>query len=289
MTDKFDQLIDNLADSLAQDYEAARESAAAGDPQRAGHQGEATWVRLLRDWGPGWPVVTRKYIVGPGGTTNEVDVLVLKPDYPRHLRDETSILATGVAAAFSAKNTLRRKDVEEAFQQKRRILEVAQDRPSAPRRILQGPFPFGILAHRIDFGGSRTQQTDRLLDWQEKVFTPATHPSEELDLLLVAETCFLSNGRSTLAPRQDAWLPMSAMMRHPEHGAKGAPLAQFIFWLNRQCAPDNSSPALAGLGAKFGASEASGTMRWWDFDLYPEHIRNNPRVLLNDYGHPLTY
>lgn len=145
MADKFDTLLERLAQSVADDYEEARTNATAGNPQRAGHEGEGTWTRILRDWGPGWPVVTRKYIVGPGGSSNEVDVVILRPDYPTHLHHEPSVLSSGVAAAFSSKTTARRADVFEAVTQKRQLLAAAGPAGSrSPREILQGPSPSGF-------------------------------------------------------------------------------------------------------------------------------------------------
>ncbi len=290
VADKFDTLLERLAQSVADDYEEARTNATAGNPQRAGHEGEGTWTRILRDWGPGWPVVTRKYIVGPGGSSNEVDVVILRPDYPTHLHHEPSVLSSGVAAAFSSKTTARRADVFEAVTQKRQLLAAAGPAGSrSPREILQGPFPFGLLAHGVDAKGNRAEQTNRLIEWHEAASADATHPSEELDVMLVATTSLLSNYRSTLAPRGSEWHPMTSIVTHKEHPAPGAPLAQFIYWLNQRLATPDRSAALAGLGEKYGAAEASGTMRWWDIGLYPEHIRENLHVLLNEYGHPLSY
>ena len=148
---------------------------------------------------------------------------------------------------------------------------------------------FGLLAHGVDAKGNRAEQTNRLIEWHEAASADATHPSEELDVMLVATTSLLSNYRSTLAPRGSEWHPMTSIVTHKEHPAPGAPLAQFIYWLNQRLATPDRSAALAGLGEKYGAAEASGTMRWWDIGLYPEHIRENLHVLLNEYGHPLSY
>lgn len=165
--------------------------------------------------------MSRKYIVGPGGATNEVDVLVLKPDYPRHLRNEASVLSSGVAGAFSVKTTLRRVDLAEALLQKRRLLEIAGNSEVSPRTVLEGPILYGILAHGMAVSGPKSQQTARLETWYEGVSsgddkTATKHPREELDGILVAEQCFLSTMRSTLAPRGGDWQPMSSLMSHPQ-------------------------------------------------------------------------
>src|SRR3954454_18215226 len=84
VANRFHLLIKTLAQTVEQDYQEARKHAREDDSQRAAREGESTWLLLLTGWGPGWPVVTRKYIVGPSGDTNEVDAIVLKPDSPAH-------------------------------------------------------------------------------------------------------------------------------------------------------------------------------------------------------------
>lgn len=118
MPDRFHGLFRELSLRIKTDYEEARSHARNANPQRAGHEGEATWQTLIKQWGPRLPVETRKYIVGPGGDSNEVDLVILKPDYPEHLRSHSSALVSGVAAAFSVKLTLKRAHILEALEQK---------------------------------------------------------------------------------------------------------------------------------------------------------------------------
>jgi hypothetical protein len=147
--------------------------------------------------GPGWPVVTRKYIVGPKGESNEVDVIVLKPDYPVHLREEPSILITGVAAAFSSKLTLRREHIAEAIAQKKLILDTAGEPGGSAREVLGGGFSFGLLTHSTalfkgtdDFKGQMQDLYDEVGHNLER--RVVTHPREELDALLIADSAFFS-------------------------------------------------------------------------------------------------
>lgn len=114
---RFHALVQAVAEGVERDYAEARNYARRRDPQRAGHQAEATWRQMLERWGNGWPVVSRRYIVGPWGESGEIDLIVLRPDYPAHLKDEAAILISGVAAAFSCKLTLRRRDIVDAINQ----------------------------------------------------------------------------------------------------------------------------------------------------------------------------
>lgn len=162
------------------------------------------------------------------------------------------------------------------------------------REVLVGPIRYGVLAHGIDTPGPKEVQAARLVSWYEGLTWPeassaTTHPREELDGILVAEACFLSTMRTTLAPRGGSSQPLSSLMRHPDLEAAGAPLAQFIVWLNAKFADPERGAALAGLGVRYAASEASGTMRWWDTSIFPERFLANRGTLLNPYGYGLNF
>lgn len=297
MTRRFEDLIRQLSESVRADYEEARRHTRNKDPQRAGHEGEGTWQRVLEAWGPGWPVVTRKYIVGPGGETNEVDVLLLKPTYPAPLLGQPSVMASGVAAAFSCKLTLRRNDLREALTQKARINDVAGRPNQTVRESLCGTIPFGLLAHSMDFSGAAQRDPSHVLQEayeqiaHELVGGSAaeglvTHPADELDALLVADASFLQTMRvafGLVAPRGPS-TSFNMPSRPPDRA--GTPLAQFLVWLEGRCGTD----ALASLSAAFRARESQGLVTNWPIDIYAEHIKADPgRYLLNEHGHSLIF
>lgn len=292
---RFQGLIRRVADQVQADYEEARQHAREHDPQRSGHEGEATWIRLLSDWGPAWPVVSRRYIVGPGGDSNEVDLLVLKPDYPRHLIEDPSVLASGVAAAFSVKLTLRPQHLTEALLQKRRLLEVAGAPPGSVREALCGPFPFGLLAHSSELARNATDFRAAIQEFYEKTAYNSTEPlvrapREELDALLIADRAFFSARRGSLVPGSvpgtaASWQPMSSFNSY--HGAAtdlpGAPLAQFVTWLSQTLLPPGAS-SLGALEAMFGAEASSGKATLWPRSIYPARMLERGSKLLNEYG-----
>lgn len=276
MSGKFEELLRRVAERVNDDYREAQEHARSGDSQRAGHEGESTWQRVLCDWGPNLPVVTRKYIVGPGGESNEVDIVVLKSDYPQSLRDESAILASGVAAAFSVKLTLRRPHIKEALEQKRRLLEVAGKQSASIREMLCGPFPFGVLAHSSEVGAKRDPQF-RLLHAYNEIASGAedngvTSPREELDCLMVSDEVFLSTERMTIDPMEKR--PSSTTFRSRDSiGHPGEHLAKFITWLGRVLG--ESPPALGSLTHLFGSDTQVGFRdgtRYWPMSIYPEHV-----------------
>lgn len=293
MATRFEHLFARLAQSTRDDYEEAREHARGKDPQQGGHVGESTWQRLLSDWGPGWPVVTRKYVVGPGGSTNEIDVLVLKPDYPVGLHGEPSVLISGVAAAFSSKITLKKPHILEAINQKKRLLEVAERPEGSLREVLCGPVPFGLLCHSTKVQENASDFAKAMQALYEEVAysgpdAAVSHPREELDALLVADRAFLSTYRLSWTPvegshgsTQGPSTTMNRYAKDAEH--PGAPLAQFVTWLHKQCSPVGARP-LAAIEKAFGADESSGYPKHWPMSIYPKHLLK-PSVLLNQWGY----
>lgn len=295
LTNRFQNLFRDLAARVETDYTEARQHARDSDPQRAGHEGEATWQTLIEQWGPGLPTVTRKYIVGPGGSSNEVDLVILKRDYPEHLRSHSSVLASGVAAAFSVKLTLKRAHIREAIEQKKTLVRVAGD-GSGAQQILSGSFPFGVLSHSTELFPASPSFADSMVGLYEEVAHDASDaavkdPRHELNSLLVADRGFFRTIWAALTPgvnSTDPWSPSSSFNRYStESQLPGLHIAHFVSWLGAQLSGEDSS--LQSLQQLFDGTSTSGFITRWPTSIYPEHILKNPTSLLNDYGMPLVY
>lgn len=268
-----------VADKVAADFERAKERAQNKDPQHSGHIGEATWSRLLNEWGPGWPVVTRKYVVGPTFRTNEIDVLILKPDYPDALRESESVLASGVAAAFSVKTTLRPWHFREALAQKKCLVEASGRPHGSAKEVMCGNIPFGILAHTSELS-TRGDSPDSILEkyWStaHAGATQIQDPRDDLDCILAADKTFLKMGRMPLEPRpHDQAVPMSSMVRPGYKGEHpGIPLAAFFAWVSQRTHSEN--PALRSLESMLGVDHEIGRTaqtRHWPMSILPEWLQ----------------
>lgn len=103
---------------------------AAEDPGTAGDQGEENWETLLKDWLPAnFQVVTKGRIITPDGTASpQVDVLLLKPEYPRKLLDKKLYLSSGVLAAFECKITLKSEHLEKSVKTAKIIRQSLESR-----------------------------------------------------------------------------------------------------------------------------------------------------------------
>jgi hypothetical protein len=115
------QWLEDLNKSIVESYERDQEMARVpGRIQRTGHRVESRWDDVLSSWlPPQYEVGKRKYLLletddGPT-VTKETDLVIFYPHYSEKLRTKESVLASGVAAAFSVKRTINRIAIAEAF------------------------------------------------------------------------------------------------------------------------------------------------------------------------------
>ena len=103
-------------------------------------------LKWLREWlPPTYQVVTKGQIINhEGKASRQIDVLVLKPFYPKSLHSGKRYFSAGVAAAFECKTTLKASHIDEATQicagLKRLVSKFGQDRPT---RSYTHPLPMG--------------------------------------------------------------------------------------------------------------------------------------------------
>lgn len=71
---------------------------------------------MLRAWlPPSYPVKTKgRILVYDGTASRQVDVVVLRPGYPERLPNKKLYLASGVAAAFECKTTVKAAHIVQA-------------------------------------------------------------------------------------------------------------------------------------------------------------------------------
>jgi hypothetical protein len=194
---------DQVAADVAVEYNRLHAEAAA-DPQRSGHGGESTWLRLLADWlPPAYGVGARKYIVVPETDEQpfETDIVVFNPGYPERLREREEVLAAGVAAAFSVKLRLDAAGLRDAVDRAARLRRGVAFRFGSVRQELNPPFVAGLLAHSHSWRraeGVVVGHVQRGFSNLDKEY--ARHPRECLDLLCVSDLASWSTTRGAFAP-----------------------------------------------------------------------------------------
>lgn len=178
------------------------------DPGTAGDEGEEDWADLLRIWLPStYHVVTKgRILTALGEASPQVDVLVLQPNYPRHLLNKKHYLSSGVLAAFECKNTLRRNGIQKAISNSKAVADILDRErntpgyalpPISPDKVyaeLHKPLVYGLLAHSHSWSDDRAVNliSQSLVEMDLEV---TRHPREIIDIVCVADLAVWSAGR----------------------------------------------------------------------------------------------
>jgi hypothetical protein len=191
----------DVARTLALEYRQIRDRVSE-DPGTAGDRAEESWATVLRSWLPSdFPVVTKGRVLGYDGTTSpQVDVLVLDPGYPEHLRTKKLYLAGGVIAVFECKLTLRKIHLAKTFRTLQSVKEIGAQRPPyreelelmrpSLERELSSPIICGVLAHSQAI--TRITEDPRTYwkvvgEMDNAAHTQATSPRGLADLICIAD------------------------------------------------------------------------------------------------------
>lgn len=181
--------LEQVSDEIQSEYERIRKDAAS-DPGTAGDEGEGNWAALLSEWLPAtYRVETKGRILSADGVLGpQVDVVVLKPGYPKKLAEKKTYIADGVAAAFECKITLKTAHIEKAVKNAIAVKQLPQPRKGSPYRELSAPIVYGLLSHSHCWkaAGSTPMPnvTTALVDADA---AHVTHPRDMLDVVCVAD------------------------------------------------------------------------------------------------------
>lgn len=177
-------------------------SRSSEDPGTAGDEGEENWAALLREWLPSnYHVVTKGRILSRANIASpQVDVLVLKPEYPEKLLNKKYYLAVGVIAAFECKTNLRSDGLKKTMENAAKISKLLKednkanfylDRrrdPNTAYMELHRPLIYGLLAHSHSFGCEDEVARDKISRRIKEIdLSIYQHPSELIDIVCVAD------------------------------------------------------------------------------------------------------
>jgi hypothetical protein len=278
-----------ISESYAQIQKRASE-----DPGTAGDQGEENWARLLREWLPSYfQVVTKGRILTESGwASDQVDVIVLAPSYPKILLGQKYYLAGGVVAAFECKITLVAKDVTDSLATCAELKKNLLRREGSPYKELNGAITFGLLAHSHSWKGKRSaplKNIEKALWAADSKFV--SHPRECIDFICVADLATWGLYKMTyISPKQPAYANHLA----PAYGPDGCALTSyFCAAIGEERQQDYFSPLgvlLSGLYSKLAwtfldmrnleeyfrrvdlGGSGHGRMRPWPLSIYSESI-----------------
>jgi len=192
------EYVEEVQLTLQKDYETIRKRVRE-DPGTAGDQAEETWAGVLRKWLPGhYHVVTKGRIVGSkGGASKQIDLLVLWPTYPPFLLDKKMYLASGVAAAFECKLTLKLSHLRKIFENSVILGEVTETEYNERRYAARAArmnfsyeeyhriFEFGVLAHAFECPQARDAAATISEEIRKLDIQIVQHPRDMIDLVCV--------------------------------------------------------------------------------------------------------
>jgi hypothetical protein len=262
------------------------------DPATAGDEGEENWASLFREWlPPGYHVQTKGRLLGHDGRASpQIDLVILKPSYPRKLLEKKMWMAGGVAAAFECKTTLTAKHVRDSVDRCVKFKSLMQPRQGSPRREINSPLVYGILAHSHSWKGEKSDPIANI-EAALGVESEIKRPCDLIDVMCVADLgswsrVFTAKYGSEWLPPEDAqafqaafgssWAVTTGMICAPaSQGGVFKPIGALLSDLTRRLAwEDQSVRDIADYYRMTKLSgEGSGTMRFWPPTVYSDGTR----------------
>lgn len=199
-----------LSNSIEANYERLREISKV-DPGTAGDQGEENWAEILRFFLPEtFKVITKgRILYSNGDTSPQLDVIILKPEYPSGFLASKLFISAGVVAAFECKNSLKLSHLEKVFQTSKTLSnEYKKEKLSLHLTALRQPFDkpiyeylhkpiiFGVLAHTHGVR-SKNPRTSFDKSLENLHMSIPSHPSEIPDIFCVSGLGTWSTSRLT--------------------------------------------------------------------------------------------
>ncbi|SBS76421.1 conserved hypothetical protein [uncultured Mycobacterium sp.] len=295
------QWLEDVNKSVVESYE--RDQAMARQPdgiQRTGHRVESRWDEVLSDWlPPQYEIGKRKYLLletedGPA-VTKETDLVVFYPHYPEKLRTKESVLASGVAAAFSVKRTIKREAIVEAYEDAAILRQGMKIRELTPRNFLAPPVFFGLLgeSHGWKSAADPKDTIKTIVDTLDMENVKA--PREGLDMLCIADLGYWGRSTSIVTeqflqsqadPMISALLGKESLvisgLRHDYNDPQPlSPLTHFIgsLWAKLAINDPTLTPLADGfrITKTFPAGGGLAFKRWRLVDLTTQRIADNVR------------
>ncbi len=197
--------IESASQQIADEYKRIQKRVKE-DPGTAGDQGEENWATVLKNWLPHtFHVVTKGRILNNQGVASpQVDIIVLRPEYPPHLLDKKLFLAGGVLAIFECKVTLKAKHIEEFIKNSIELKNQIGSRKGTPYKELQSPVIYVLLAHSHSWKSKSSEPAkiieNKLIEIDRSYIT---HPLQMPDIICVDDVaCWISSKVAFISPRQ---------------------------------------------------------------------------------------
>lgn len=205
--------VEQAAIEMRNEYERIQRRVSE-DPGTAGDEGEVNWAELLKRWLPQhYHVRTKGRVLGSlGAASKQVDVIVLYPEYPTGLLEKKLYLASGVAAVFECKLTLRQEHLASTVARAAEFQDSLGLRSGSPRKEMFGPIAYGLLAHSHEWKRPNSEPARNVDEGlREADQAIVNHPRQMLDFVCVSDlgawtahkSCLFGGPRAQAHQRSD--------------------------------------------------------------------------------------
>ncbi|MDP1993009.1 MAG: hypothetical protein Q8K00_18500 [Syntrophales bacterium] len=273
----------SVAAEMANDYETIL-SRVSEDPGTAGDQGEENWKDLLKGWLPPiFQIVTKGRIIDVNGQSSpQIDVLILRPEYPTKLLGKKYYLASGVVAAFECKTTLKSNHFKKFFENSVAISRLNTKRSGSPFKELHCPIIYGLLAHSHDWKKTKSKAFDnvkRLLNKYDKKYV--MHPYEMPSIICISDLLTIHSSKCINLSQSKKnneevittyfCCPMSLEQRQKDSHPIGTLLSSMLYkmaWEYPNIRPLADYFREANVG-----DVGAGEVRFWSADVFSNETR----------------
>lgn len=295
--------MNQLSKKMKLEYERIRQHSSQ-DPGTAGDEGESDWAELLQGWlPPHYKVVTKGQLIDINGALSpQVDIIVLKPNYPPFLYDKKKYLLSGVLAVFECKLRLRKNDINKFFKNSLHIKSMSRKRIGTAYKELFSQPLYGLLCHTSDWTNPIEIVNNHIREADKKYIT---HPRETPDIICIADAAVWTTSKSP----NNAWysdearedsegniigVPSTAYMCNSESSFFGEKQENFnaigflftALYLKLSL-EDKAFTDMAHYFFNIGFSWASsGPSRNWSFDVFSDEVIN--KLMKADFSEKFT-
>jgi hypothetical protein len=173
------------------------------NPSSVGSRGEEVWIKFFELFLPdGYTVVQTAHLIDRDNAGSpQIDILILKPGYPKIMINEGYYPLESVLAGFECKLSLTLADVRSTVEKAKRIKQMFQHEHGSIESELATPFVYGLVALGDSISVGEKCLLDKVHDLIVDESEDFEDPTHLLDLLIVPNKIFL--GLKNLIDYQD--------------------------------------------------------------------------------------
>lgn len=228
----------DMQQKMQMHYERIRDNHSRRDPGIAGDKGETNWKQLFQDWFPQFNYMTKVSLVDTKGVQSpEVDLVILRPDFPRPLLENKEVIIDAVVAAFECKLTFYATELPDVLKKARVVKEMAS-RPFLHDAyfLLNGRFPYGLLSHSHEWQRPESKPMENMeRNLETSIYSIATHPSRLLDFACIADVATWRTHTMGYSSSRETHITTLLSTYGTEPSTRPAPaIGQLLVWLNHR-------------------------------------------------------